>query len=148
CNGLVLADEVGMGKTRIAVALARAVAESGGRTGILIPPGLGFQWQSELKLGGIQDNCQLVRSLAAYMAAWDIDRTPPGMPWFEERLVLVSHAFPNWRLGSASEAWRWGLLPTLYAEWRKRCTSRYPRGYYVRDEIDNDWVQAAAKSIC
>jgi SNF2 family DNA or RNA helicase len=46
-NGLVLADEVGMGKTRIAVALARAVVESGGRAAILVPPGLGFQWLDE-----------------------------------------------------------------------------------------------------
>lgn len=147
-NGLVLADEVGMGKTRIAVALARAVVESGGRTAILIPAGLGFQWVGELKQGGVQDDCQVIRSLGAYLAAWDTDRTLPRMPWFQERLVLVSHAFPNWRLGSTSEAWRWGLLPTLYAEWRKRSKGRYPRGYFVRDELDNDWVQAAAKSIC
>ena len=34
-NGLVIADEVGMGKTRIAVELARAVVEAGGRVAIL-----------------------------------------------------------------------------------------------------------------
>ena len=112
-NGLVLADEVGMGKTRIAVALARSVIESGGRVAILIPPGLGYQWANELKQGGIEDDCQVVRSIGGYLAAWDTDQNPPRTPWYKERLILISHAFPNWRLGAASEAWRWALLPTL-----------------------------------
>ena len=150
-NGLVLADEVGMGKTRIAVALARSVIESGGRVAILIPPGLGYQWANELKQGGIEDDCQVVRSIGGYLAAWDTDQNPPRTPWYKERLILISHAFPNWRLGAASEAWRWALLPTLYAEWRKRSSGRYPRSYLaedVQDELDDEWVQAAAKSIC
>ena len=38
----VIADEVGMGKTRIAVEVARSVIEAGGRVAILVPPGLGY----------------------------------------------------------------------------------------------------------
>ena len=42
-NGVIIADEVGMGKTRIAAAVARAVIAAGGRVAILVPPGLGYQ---------------------------------------------------------------------------------------------------------
>jgi hypothetical protein len=52
-HGVLIADEVGMGKTRIAVALARSLVEAGGRVAILIPPGLGFQWQKELRDGDL-----------------------------------------------------------------------------------------------
>lgn len=45
--GVLIADEVGLGKTRLAVALAVCVAASGGRVAVLIPPGLAYQWQSE-----------------------------------------------------------------------------------------------------
>lgn len=45
--GVLVADEVGLGKTRLAVALAVCVAASGGRVAVLIPPGLAYQWQRE-----------------------------------------------------------------------------------------------------
>jgi hypothetical protein len=45
--GTILADEVGMGKTRIAVALARAVTGAGGRAVLVVPPGLFHQWRTE-----------------------------------------------------------------------------------------------------
>lgn len=53
-NGLVIADEVGMGKTRIAVELARAVVEAGGRvadsdlarSGISVAAGTDGWWAS------------------------------------------------------------------------------------------------------
>ena len=57
-NGVVLADEVGMGKTRIAVALAYAVTSCGGRVAILMPPGLGFQWADELRDGQVPEGVQ------------------------------------------------------------------------------------------
>src|SRR5260370_29087387 len=65
-NGVVIADEVGMGKTRIAVALARCVIERGGRVAILVPPGLGYQWQTELRDGEIIYVPRMLRSLSAY----------------------------------------------------------------------------------
>ena len=69
-NGVVIADEVGMGKTRIAVELARCVIASGGRVAILVPPGLGYQWQTELRDGGLPEVPPILRSLHAYLAAW------------------------------------------------------------------------------
>lgn len=76
-NGVVIADEVGMGKTRIAVEVARAVVESGGRVTILVPPGLGYQWQAELRAGQV-DAPLILRSLWAYLAAWE--SMPAGRP--------------------------------------------------------------------
>jgi len=43
-SGVLIADEVGLGKTRLAIALAVCVAACGGTVAILIPPGLTSQW--------------------------------------------------------------------------------------------------------
>jgi hypothetical protein len=96
-NGLIVADEVGMGKTRIAVELARSVTKCGGRVAILVPPGLGYQWQAELREGGI-DVPPILRSLWGYLAAWKSEGGSKQEPWFEHSIVMVSHAFTNWRL--------------------------------------------------
>ena len=48
-RGLLIADEVGLGKTRIAVTVALAVIQCGGRVAILIPPGLADQWSKEFQ---------------------------------------------------------------------------------------------------
>lgn len=144
-NGVIIADEVGMGKTRIAVALARSVIKAGGRVAVLVPPGLGYQWRDELRDGGIQSP-HLLRSLWQYLAAWDPQRSE-GAPWLEQNVVLVSHAFTNWRLGENSDAWRWALLPTLYGWWRKQQEKRFPRGFNGHEKLTDDWVQAAARSI-
>ena len=144
-NGVIIADEVGMGKTRIAVALARCVLKAGGRVAVLVPPGLGYQWRDELRDGGIQTP-HLLRSLWQYLAAWDPQRSGET-PWFEQDVVLVSHAFTNWRLGENSDARRWALLPTLYAWWRKQQEKRFPRGFNGHEKLTDGWVQVAAKSI-
>jgi hypothetical protein len=117
--GMVIADEVGMGKTRIAVDLVRSVIEAGGRVAILVPPGLSFQWREELKAGGV-DAPRMVRSLWSYLQAWQSDSENDRAPWFDEKVVIVSHAFTNWRLGETAGSWRWGLLPELVARWRKK----------------------------
>lgn len=48
-NGVLIADEVGLGKTRIAAAVARGVIDAGGRVAIIVPPVLGYQWREELQ---------------------------------------------------------------------------------------------------
>ena len=48
-RGLVIADEVGTGKTRIACAIIAAVVNCGGRVAVVVPPGLMHQWQKEAK---------------------------------------------------------------------------------------------------
>lgn len=145
-NGLIIADEVGMGKTRIAVAVARSVVRSNGRVAILVPPGLGFQWRDELRDGGV-DTPPLLRSLWQYLAAWQSEDAVEQQPWFDQQVLLISHAFTNWRLGEKSDPWRWALLPELYARWRKQRGERFPRGYHGNENLDDGWVQRAAQSI-
>ncbi len=148
-NGVVIADEVGMGKTRIAVELARSVIESGGRVVILVPPGLGYQWQAELRDGKVEAPL-ILRSLWQYLAVWE--KEMEQHPWFRKQVVVISHAFTNWRLSESSDHWRWALLPELYARWRKRIEGRFPRGYCDNKELNDSWVCNrvcnAAKSIC
>ena len=140
-NGVLIADEVGMGKTRIACVLARCVVEAGGRVAILVPPGLGFQWQKELADAGLQVP-DLLRSLRSYYAAWDEDGTGP---WFDRPALLVSHAFADWPLGSRSE--RSGLLPELIARWRKKEKGRFPDHYDGDAASGKRWGGRAAVSI-
>lgn len=144
-NGVILADEVGMGKTRIAAAVARAVIAAGGRVAILVPPGLGYQWSDELQTAGVNAP-PILRSLWQYLQAWEI-KDKNDVPWFMESALVVSHAFPNWRLGEKSDPWRWALLPEIYARWRKQSNGRWPRGYLGNEILDDEWVQQAAESI-
>lgn len=149
-NGVLIADEVGMGKTRIAVAVARSVVAAGGRVAILVPPGLGFQWRDELRQGGVE--CPpVLRSLWQYLAAWEAEERQSRSPWFREPVVLLSHAFTNWRLGERSDSWRWALLPELYGQLRKKFRGSFPRSFHdekIREEIlDDQWVLNAAESI-
>lgn len=46
-NGVLIADEVGMGKTRVCMALMLSVLKNGGKVAVLVPPGLIYQWKSE-----------------------------------------------------------------------------------------------------
>lgn len=144
-NGIIIADEVGMGKTRIATTVTKAVIEAGGRVAILVPPGLGFQWNDELRKSGVRDVPPILRSLWQYLKAWENQANPA--PWFEQKAVLISHAFCNWRLGENAEAWRWALLPELYAWWRKLQKGDFPQDYHGNDLLSDDWVRHAAESI-
>lgn len=143
-NGVIVADEVGMGKTRIATAVAKCVIASGGRVAILVPPGLGYQWGDELR-GASIDTTTVLRSLWQFLQAWESRQSPK--PWFEQSVLLISHAFTNWRLGENSAAWRWALLPELYGRWRDHTSGRLPRGYHGSKIGDDAWVQNAAESI-
>ena len=147
-NGVVIADEVGMGKTRIAVETARAVIESGGRVAVLVPPGLGFQWRDELRDGGV-DSPPILRSLGNYFDPWKQDETPSKLqPWFSISAVVISHAFTNWRLGDKPAYWRWGLLPAIYARWQKRTQKKaVPWGYRAHEGKQEPYVNSAAESI-
>lgn len=48
-GGFVLADEVGLGKTRVACTVAKAVLDCGGRAAAIVPRGLIPQWTREWK---------------------------------------------------------------------------------------------------
>jgi hypothetical protein len=149
-NGVLVADEVGMGKTRIAAFVAKAVIRSGGRCAVLIPPGLGFQWQAEFRTCGTEV-LPVIRSLQGYLEAWN-DAEAASTPWFQQPAVMISHRFSDWRLGQNPQTWRWCLLPEVYAATRQLTEGRLPRFYreYANDHADDTKVQrvvAAAKSI-
>ncbi len=143
-NGVIIADEVGMGKTRIAAAVANSVIAAGGRVAILVPPGLGYQWGDELRTASVKAPL-ILRSLWQFLQAWESKEQ--SHPWFNEPGVLISHAFTNWRLGESSASWRWALLPELYARWRKLTEDRFPRYYLGNEKLDYEWVKNAAESI-
>lgn len=143
-NGVIIADEVGMGKTRIAAAVANAVIAAGGRVAILVPPGLGYQWNDELRNAEV-DAPLILRSFWQYLRAWEVEGN--FAPWFHESALVISHAFANWRLSENAAPWRWALLPAIYARWRKLSYGRWPRGYYGNEILDEDCVRQAAKSI-
>lgn len=143
-NGVIIADEVGMGKTRIAAAVAQSVIAAGGRVAILVPPGLGYQWSDELQTAGV-DAPPILRSLWQYLQAWE--SKDKNAPWFMGSVLVVSHAFTNWRLGENTAPWRWTLLPEIYARWRKQANGRWPRDYCSNKMLDDEWVRQAAESI-
>lgn len=144
-HGAMVADEVGMGKTRIAVVLARMVKESGGRVAILVPPGLGYQWRSELRMGKVEPPVFL-RSLWQYVEAWNVGDNK-GIPWFDQDIVLLSHLFCNWHLGVSSANWRLAMLPELFAQWRVLNKRSLPRNYHGHRFLEDEWVKNAARSI-
>lgn len=143
-NGVIIADEVGMGKTRIAAAVSRSVVAAGGRVAILVPPGLGYQWNDELRNAGF-DAPPILRSLWQYLQAWGADEK--NTSWFEEPTLVISHSFTNWRLGEKAASWRWALLPEIYARWRKQSNGRWPRNYLENEALSDRWVQQAAERI-
>lgn len=154
-NGVVIADEVGMGKTRLAAAVIRAVIENKGRVAVVIPPGLGYQWTDELRDAGLEPG-HLLRSLWQYFSAWNkanLEKNSVSAvdasrsPWASGDIVLLSHAFANWRLGESSQTWRWTVLPHVYALWRQGESCRLPRGFHTDEDLDNAMIAAAAKSI-
>lgn len=48
-HGVILADEVGLGKTRVALVVMEAVLRAGGTVAAVVPPGLIYQWENEAK---------------------------------------------------------------------------------------------------
>lgn len=149
-NGMIIADEVGMGKTRIATTLARCVVEAGGRVAIVIPPGLGYQWQTELHASTLAVP-DVIRGLPSYYRAWhpSAQKTPAPAamirPWYEEPALLISHAFGHWRLQEGSE--RASLLAELFARWRIHKGMRSPANYDWKASATKQWGGAAAVGI-
>lgn len=115
-NGIVLADEVGMGKTRIAVEVIESVVRCGGRVAVVIPGGLGYQWHRELVGGGLVTE-HVLRGVVGYMDAWISDDVEQ---WNRRQVVALSHAFSNWQIRENADARRWIMLPALVATLRER----------------------------
>lgn len=115
-TGVVLADEVGTGKTRIACAIVHAVLEAGGRAAVVVPHGLMHQWSQEsraLHAGSPEPKrlttlTEYLREASSEVATTGDLRPRPDRPeWW-----LVSHGFraPSVRINS--DWWR-ASLPAL-----------------------------------
>lgn len=153
-NGIIIADEVGMGKTRIAIAVTKAVIDAGGRVAILVPPGLGFQWSAEFRKSHVDGVPEILRSLDAYLYAWSHltagkDQKPKDhAPWDKYKALIISHAFCNWQVKSnTKESSKWSLLPQTMAltQARLRGNDRMPRG--TKNHQYKPEIVAAAKWI-
>jgi len=144
-NGMVLADEVGMGKTRIAAELARCVIAAGGRVVVVTPPGLSFQWKEELRKCDVHVPA-VIRTLDSFFAAWECKKPAP---WFEQPIVMVSQLFTNqWRLGMDCGRRPWALFPALYIHWSSVGGGRRPKGYRDQSAKNSRLVRDAAESVC
>jgi hypothetical protein len=102
--GVLIADEVGLGKTRLAIALAVCVAACGGRVALLVPPGLTYQWRDEelraflRQLAGLQldwvPNDITTKVLRTYPDLFDGGKRAPAYPLSSHaQFVFVSHRF-------------------------------------------------------
>lgn len=131
-RALLIADEVGMGKTRIAAALIEAVRSAGGRSTVILPAGLGVQWQSEIRQFNAEDKTLLpLRSYESFISAYfneedkssrrhldrRIGRELPENGWHNEPVILISQNFANMRFPKIDEnkqlGWRRLLLPSI-----------------------------------
>jgi Helicase conserved C-terminal domain len=112
-SGLVLADEVGTGKTRIACAVVHAVLDVGGRAAVVVPHGLVHQWSAESRK--LRANAPapkklttftgFLRAASATGASWnDISPHPDQPEWW-----LISHGFRAPLVRGNSDWWRAAL---------------------------------------
>ena len=112
-SGVVLADEVGTGKTRIACAVVHAVLEAGGRAAVVVPHGLMHQWTAEsqkLRAGSPPPKAlttfkEFLREVSPNDASWkDFSPRPDEPEWW-----LISHGFRAPLVRSNSYVWRAAL---------------------------------------
>ncbi|TGE84808.1 type III restriction endonuclease subunit R [Pseudoalteromonas sp. KS88] len=145
-SGAIIADEVGMGKTRISVELINAVKKAGGRVLVVLPTTLGFQWQNELEDRDKHLKPKpIIRSLWGFLDAYKEEET--AEPWANESVVLLSQNFANWRLGVSSKADRWALLPEIYGQYHKAHNGSVPRGYHQRSDLVSWEAEVCARNI-
>ncbi|MGK4007035.1 helicase-related protein [Sorangium sp. So ce1036] len=112
-GGVVLADEVGTGKTRIACAVVHAVLEAGGRAAVVVPHGLMHQWNAEsrkLRANSpapkeLTTFTEFLRKVSPNEASWkDLSPRPDEPEWW-----LISHGFRAPLVRSNSYLWRAAL---------------------------------------
>lgn len=123
-RAVLLADEVGMGKTLIAAALMRCVQMAGGRSVVVLPPGLGSQWRKELgRLNEADRALPALRSFWTFIESFGwraeseaerladrrLDREWPRNGWAAEPIVLLSHNLAAVRRTEKTIPWYDGL---------------------------------------
>lgn len=137
-HGVVLADEVGMGKTRIAVALALAVKRSGGRVALVVPPVVAPQWRDEITKAG-ESSKDILRSFDGLMHEYETD----GTARMDDALVILSHRFGDLRAQTSGKRWRADLLKLIVRDVDRKIRS----GCRLAQWPMRKGVELAAKEI-
>lgn len=142
-SGVVLADEVGTGKTRIACAVVHAVLEAGGRAAVVVPHGLMHQWTAEsrkLRANSpapkeLTTFTEFLREVSPNAVSWkDFSPRPDESEWW-----LISHGFRAPLVRSNSYVWR-AALPAfveLYLASRADRQDRRTRIGKLQREIES-----------
>lgn len=168
----LLADEVGMGKTRIAVALIEAVRRAGGRSAIVLPAGLGAQWQQELRRFNPNDKTLLpLRSYDGFIDGFiteadiqgrrqnreahigrlkdrRIQRDLPQKFWRDEKILMISHTFANITFQDRGKLnWRRELVPAVRYELSGERRNEYDRGSIAKVRATHRAAETIAATI-
>lgn len=143
-NGVILADEVGLGKTRVACAVIRTVLALGGRVAAVVPRGLMHQWQDEMDALGssLSYRANRVPRARRLQVFGDLFERPirAGGLVHDGEWVLVSHAFELPRARRYEDQF---VLPGLVEARRRASKARlHPNSTYAKL-----LVQAVAKDI-
>lgn len=100
-HGVLIADEVGLGKTRIACALIDATLQAGGRVAVVAPPRLLYQWQSEWRqyVATIGPGTQTKGAPVMLRSRWSMFADAVSYPLADrQRWLLVSSQFAAFRV--------------------------------------------------
>jgi len=121
-NGVLIADEVGMGKTRVTMAAILAVLENDGNVLVVVPPGLLNQWKREWEdfLNSLNENPDFsLVILRSYFNLFEKSNLDVLLDKKKPKWVLVSHQFGLPRLSNKSQIHRY-WLPILAAAIRRK----------------------------
>lgn len=118
-NGILIADEVGLGKTRLALLAMYATILEGGTVASVVPPGLLYQWGQEaedvwesLKKAKAVDPAMQMPGYIRIRSYGDIFTNAAG----DNMFPLVSPAKPQWVL--ISQAFDLYVIRRGAASWR------------------------------
>ena len=144
CDGVVLADEVGTGKTRIACAVIHAVLAAGGRVATVVPKGLMHQWVAESHALDLSVAPKLLTTIPELFRGvtsaehWKALAPNPEAPeWW-----LISHNFRAPSVRSNSNLWR-AALPALVE--LKLATKATREDKRTREGRFADWLGLSEK---
>lgn len=122
--GVLIADEVGLGKTRIAMAAIHAVSLERGRVAVIVPPTLLHQWEREhAELASLRDpakkkdnaDARERRQLRTFLDVFSDGNgnaiRPSSYPLSKgQPFVLISHSFGlGQRIGSGVGPYAWAF---------------------------------------
>jgi len=138
-KGVLVADEVGMGKTRVVMSAILSVIENGGTVATIVPPGLLYQWKKEWDdfIGSLQKNLEyspiLLRSYNSLFENADLN-----FPLSQNtgKWLLLSHHFGPPILKTKSNRKRFSL-PVFAAGIRQR-KDNYHKGSKFLQFIKNE----------